>query len=317
LSVKLLAPGHFIMDFGRRGSGKTTKVLHLAQKALDMGWVVFSNVLIGKKQGDVLVRATLKDYHHIRYLSDIFKALPDVLDAKRNSLVIVDESGTAMGFGAGQTTLSADVRAVLGWTTLLRKFRMCLVVVGLDETATMSKYREPGPIITFIIRPRTVSGYDARETFEIQGSRGKMNVHFSPIGIARPFEAVEDGEIVFETLAPAGFELGTVVYGKKFNPVAFFNDISDCLPAEMPGRIRSYFDRPSEVPNSAPQDALGASQPRSRAPGPLGASTQHGVKAEVVRLLNEGQAVRDIVEATGASKQYIYRVRQKLGQQKV
>ena len=315
--VKLLEPGHFIMGFGPRGSGKTSKAMHVGQTALDRGWVVFSNVLIGAKKGDVLVRGTMKDYNHVRYLgNDIFRKLPDILDAKRNSLVIIDESMTATGFGSGQTVLNAEVRAVLGWVSLLRKFRMCLYVIGLDETTSMSKYRAPGPVVTFVMRAARMAGYDPREIAEIQGAHGKRKFKYTPKGIARPLSAVEDGEIVFETLAPGGFELGTAG-GKKFNPTSFFNEVSDSLPAEMPERIRSYFERPEPMPATSAEFTQGASKPRSRAPGPLGLSTQHGVKAEVVRLLNEGQAVRDIVEATGASKQYIYRVRQKLSQPNV
>ena len=300
------------MGFGPRGSGKTSKAMHVGQVALDRGWVVFSNVLIGAKKGDVLVRGTKKDYNHVRYLgNDIFRILPDILDAKRNSLVIIDESMTATGFGSGQTVLNADVRAVLGWVSLLRKFRMCLYVIGLDETTSMSKYRSPGPVVTFVMRAARMAGYEPREIVEIEGAHVKRKFKYTPRGIARPLEFVNDGEIVFETLAPGGFELGP--YGKgRFSPVAFFNEVSDSLPAEMPSRIRAYFEKSSEPLAARTELTQDASGPRSRATGPLGVSTQHGVKAEVVRMLNEGRAVREITEVVQCSKQFVYQMKKKL-----
>lgn len=108
--------------------------------------------------------------------------------------------------------------------------------------------------------------------------------------IAQPDHQVADGELVFDTLAAASFDVGTMIGAshKPFQFERFLSWISDCPSSKVPSRIMEYFRLEGEVEVEVPLDLL---QPESVVKG----TEQWGrevvlpvVIAELPALLEEG-----------------------------
>lgn len=314
--------GKFFLVVGPRGSGKTTLGIAIADRALreHKGYAVASNIVLKTRTDCPTHReqaaerckycwqpARMPGYNLITTMVEFFQLVSDLLEADKTTMLVLDEAVLTTGFQAGTSVISQDVRSVLGLVTLLRKFRANLVLIVLDEEATMTKYRKPGPILTGIFRRgRRVSGYDAKEVAELQGPLGSILVRVHPTGFAKPSPAADVGDTIFATTSSASLDMGKLL-GKPFNLMGCLLAASNCYDWEVPDRIREYLKTggssgfsPPEVKSSEVQRGDDETEPgRQR-------STKKGMKAIVDLRIRNGEKPADIAAALGVSKSYAH-----------
>ena len=247
----MIAPGAFWLLVGPRGAAKTTFASSLiwAINKWYPKYVVFTNILFKQKRVDENGVETFDEFYpkgtyKVTSLSEVFHLLPDILEQKKNVLLVIDEALQSEGFSSGQTVLSADVRAVRSFASILRKLRISVILIAQSWKMVQSSYRN-ADFITGLLRRRwdgqLVPGYGRREVLQVIGPRGyeiradRLIVHdeytfmlaTDPTGFGKPSELAEPGDVIFDTTSPAQFGMGIYKKNKKrFNLFAAVNSIS-------------------------------------------------------------------------------------------
>ena len=142
----------------------------------------------------------------------------------RDVLLVIDEALQSEGFSSGQTVLSADVRAVRSFASILRKLRISVVLIAQSWRMVQSSYRN-ADFITGLLRRRwdgqLVPGYNRREVLQVIGPRGyeirsdRLIVHeqytfmlaTEPKGFGMTSELAEPGDVVCDPCCGAGTAL--------------------------------------------------------------------------------------------------------------
>ena len=254
----MFCPGEFWVLVGPRGSGKTSwasQIIDSAQKWYP-DYEVATNILY-KKKVKTLVGAntqyaddhtpeniamgteTYEEYyppriHKVTSMSEVFHMLPEILEKRHNLLLVIDEALQSEGFASGQSVLSADVRAVRSFASIIRKANVCVILIAQSWKMVASSYRNADFITGFMRRKydgQIVPGYGRREVIEIIGPRGyeikddrlivdpryTIVVRTKPEGMAKPSSLAVLGDVIFDTKAPAQFGMGNYKKnGKKF-----------------------------------------------------------------------------------------------------
>jgi energy-coupling factor transporter ATP-binding protein EcfA2 len=231
----LFSPGSFWVVVGPRGSGKTSWFAQIATAIIKWypNYRVFSNVLLKKKVRlddgtETFVEYYPERYHRVQSMSEVFHLLPDVIERKETVLLAIDEAMASTGFAAGQTVLSADVRAVTAFSSIIRKLRLCVLLISQTPNLVMKRYREGGFITGWMRRRQgLMPGYGIREVIELvtidaDGNRiGSLVTRTSPTGFATPAPVAKVGDVIFDSAAPAQFSVGEYQKtGKRFNLMA-------------------------------------------------------------------------------------------------
>jgi len=279
----MIAPGAFWLLVGPRGAAKTTFASSLiwAINKWYPKYVVFTNILFKQKRLDENGVETFDEFYpkgtyKVTSLSEVFHLLPDILEQKKNVLLVIDEALQSEGFSSGQTVLSADVRAVRSFASILRKLRISVVLIAQSWRMVQSSYRN-ADFITGLLRRRwdgqLVPGYNRREVLQVIGPRGyeirsdRLIVHeqytfmlaTEPKGFGMTSELAEPGDVVFDTTSPAQFGMGIYRKNKKrFNLFAAVNSIS-VIEEKVVEALRNHLANP-------PSAAGGQQQPRRNIP---------------------------------------------------
>jgi hypothetical protein len=277
-------------------------------------------------------------------LAEVFHLLPDVLEAKKNVLLIIDEALQSEGFSSGQTVLSADVRAVRSFASILRKLRISVVLLAQSWRMVQSSYRN-ADFITGLLRRRwdgqLVPGYGRREVLQVIGPRGyeirsdRLIVHeqytfmlaTNPTGWGKPSELAEVGDIVFDTTSPAQFGMGVYRKNKKrFNLFAAVNSIS-VIEEKVVEALRAHLDNPpgpttggqqqrrGQVPDVEAEDLPPDEEPAEG--GGTSRRLSEEERTEIKMRVAAGESVRKIARdmevSPGTISHYVRRQRELLG----
>lgn len=304
----IFKPGTFWIVLGPRGSGKTSFTMRVSSAALTYpDYYIFSNVLLKKlvhtEDGQKFVETYPPRYIKIRSMADVYHELPPILERQGRVILIIDEALLGTGWGAGQTILSADVRAVVAFVSIIRKLGISLVLISQSESLIMSKYRDSN-IVTgwFRRRPGLAAGYGIREVIEVLYPNGSTEIwETPPEGLAKPEPVAEEGDIVFDTAAPASFSMGKYrATGKPFDLFRTVDIMSGVISDDVIPVLREHLASPSP-------DVLEEPEPEERAesasvPAPR---REGGIKETVDKMLLSGFRTRQIIDETGGTKQYI------------
>ena len=341
--------GGFWLLVGPRGSGKTTfaaDVIYAAHKYYPH-FVSFTNILLKKKVLDPDGKETFEEYypkgtHKVTSLSEVFHLLPDILEQKKNVLLVVDEALQSEGFASGQSVLSADVRAVRSFASILRKLRITVILIAQSWRMVASSYRN-ADFITGILRRQwdgqLSPGYGRKEVLQVIGPRGyemkndkliiypeyTFLVHTVPIGFGKSSDFAELGDVVFDTTSPAQFGMGLYrKTGKRFNLFAAVNSIS-VIEEKVVEALRFHLDNPptpTGVGKSPPRDGVpdvdeADVEPEPEEGGGTSRRLNDDERQEIKFRVAAGESVRKIARdmelSPGTVGYYVRRQRDLLG----
>jgi ABC-type sugar transport system ATPase subunit len=322
----LFRPGHFWVILGERGSGKTSWAAQIATAIIKWypNYRVFSNVLLKKKVRlddgtETFVEYYPERYHKVQSMSEVFHLLPDVIERKETVLLILDEAMMASaGFAAGQTVLSADVRATTAFSSIIRKLRICVLLISQTPQLVMKRYREGGFVTGYMRRRQgLMPGYNIREVIEIvtidaDGNRiGSLVTRTSPTGLATPAHVAKVGDVIFDSAAPAQFGMGEYQKtGKRFDLVAAIAALN-VIEEDAARALREHLANPPE-----PGQGVGVYEPSPSIPGvtPETVASPIGGAAGEIRelLLTTSLSNAEIAKLTGRTRQRVFQIRQEL-----
>ena len=329
----MISPGAFWLLVGPRGTAKTTFASSVtwAINKWYPNFVVFTNILFKQKKVDENGIETFDEFYpkgvyKVTSLAEVFHLLPDVLEQKKNVLLVIDEALQSEGFSSGQTVLSADVRAVRSFASILRKLRVSVFLIAQSWRMVQSSYRN-ADFITGLLRRRwdgqLVPGYSRKEVLQVIGPRGyeirsdrlivydqyTFMLKTDPLGFGKPSEIAEPGDIIFDTTSPAQFGMGVYRKNKKrFNLFAAVNSIS-VIEEKVVEALRHHLDNPPgaksqrqerqvEVPEVEPED-LPDNEPDEDSGTSRRLSEEE--RSEIKTRVGSGDSVRKIARDLGIS----------------
>src|SRR5439155_1320586 len=141
-----------------RGTAKTTFAASVAWSAAKYypEYHVMTNILLKKKVVMPDGTQTFEEYypsrvHKVTSMSDVFHLLPEILERGQKTILIIDEALQSEGFASGQSVLSADVRAVRSFASIIRKLGISVILIAQSWDMVASSYRKADFITGFFI----------------------------------------------------------------------------------------------------------------------------------------------------------------------
>jgi hypothetical protein len=306
---------------GPKGSGKSAFAATIANGALKRkNFVVFSNMLLKAWASDDpknpggsghWVEAYPEGYFKVTSFARFFELLPDVLEQRKQAILIIDEALIGI-VGAGGAITQPQVRDAISVMALARKLRTCVILIAQAGELITSRLRGiGGGLLTGYLVKRPHAGYSIHEVVVFQtgsekdGTRKEVVKKVELRGIGRPEEYAKEhpGAIVLDTMAAASFSIGDYRgTNMPFDLRRLLVEISDSLSDAVPGIIREHLQRgPQEV--LPKPEVAGATEEEEKPdrdeperPGPKGEPKPKSVsersrgeiKAELLREFDKG-----------------------------
>lgn len=291
LFIEIGAGGRSSLISGERGMGKTALGVWLCEwlrthdgcqlcrswKINPRGWWILSNVIIIRKGG-------MEDYpprwKKVRSFSELMFQVGKILaeDPQANIMWLIDEG--AASFSIYESVFTKRNRTLITFLTLARKFRLANITITLSPRLVHKQLRSvSGGFLAAILRKEAkVIRERARHLLRQYDERSIVILEFPELSetdyeilaintadpegptIAQPDHQVPEGDLVFDTLAAASFDIGTMIGAshKPFQFGKFLAWISDCQSSLVPSRIMEYFKKEGEVEIEVPLDLLSA-----------------------------------------------------------
>ncbi len=322
LFLEIGAGGRSSLISGERGMGKTALGVWLCEWLRNhntcqickgwgiepKGWHILSNVIIIKKGGE---EAYPPRWKKVRSFSELNFQIGKILseDPDANIMWLIDEG--AASFSIYESVFTKKNRTLITFLTISRKLRLANITITLSPRLVHKQLRSvSGGFLAAILRKEAkvirqrarhlLGKYDERSIVILEWPElsetdyeilciNTADPEDSPT-IAQPDHQVEEGKLVFDTLAAASFDTGIMI-GASHKPFVFpkfLSWISDCQSSLVPAKIMEYFHLEGEVEVDVPLDIL---QPESVVKGTEQWGRQvvlPAVIAELPDLLDEG-----------------------------
>ncbi len=312
------APGRSSLISGERGRGKTSLGVYLVEwlrqhprdceLCRDQGRVpktywVFSNVIIKHKGGQ-------EDYPErwikVRSFAELVLQIGKVTADPNNRIIWLLDEGAAV-ISIYESVFTKKNRTMITFLTLARKMRLANIVITISPRLIHKQLRgSEGGFLAAVFRkegrmvrqraPHLLGKVDERSIVIVEwpelGDDYEVIIinTADPEGpsLAKPESMVEEGELVFDTLAAASHDMGTMpgTKGKPFQFDRLLSWVSDCQSELVPSRIIEYFKRQGEVEAEAVMDVL---QPGAVVKG----TKQHARGVTLPAVLDEIQPLLD------------------------
>lgn len=271
---ELFSDGSVVIITGSMGSGKSTAALYFAVLLMQnfKNYYVMSNIVIKRRLPDEdgsrrWERASYPHYVPIRSYAELFYNMQEIRTANPRArfLWIFDEIILA-GVSSRHSVFSIQQRQLVMFLTLLRKMGLSVIFVALAGSLLPKHLRSVGGAFVSglvskekgdIMRKarHLLSRFDERsimlltmpqysDKFEILTME---NIRDMPL--VKPEQYAQVGDIVFDTLSPASFEPGMCGPGsrKPFVLEKFLSYISGALSHELPGMMKTFFEKEGDV----------------------------------------------------------------------
>ena len=163
---------------GPKGSGKSAFCASVANGALKRNhggkvvWIVFSNMLLKSWHPDdpanpgasgKWVETYPPNYVKVTTFARFFELLPDLLEQKKQALLIIDEALIGV-IGAGGAITQQQVRDAISVMALARKMRTCVMIIAQASELITSRLRDvEGGLLTGYIYKRAHPGFAVQE----------------------------------------------------------------------------------------------------------------------------------------------------------
>ncbi len=266
-------------------------------------YYVFSNVIIKHKNG-------LEDYPErwikVKSFSQLILEIGKVISNKDNRIVWLLDEGAAV-ISVYSSVFEKKNRTMITFSTLMRKMRMSNLIITISPHLIHKQLRtaEGGFLAAVLRKEARVVRERAPDLLGKMDARSIVVVEWPELGdeyevvivdtaaedapsIAKPEWMVEDGELIFDTLAAASHDMGTMpgTKGKPFNFDKLLSWISDCQSELVASRIIEYFRKQGDVEVETSLDLL---QPGSVVKG----TEQHAKGVTLPAVMDEIQTFLD------------------------
>lgn len=266
-------------------------------------YYVFSNVIIKHKGG-------MEDYPSrwikVKSFAQLLLEVGKVIASKENRIVWLLDEGAAV-LSVYSSVFEKKNRTMITFSTLMRKMRMSNIIITIGPRLIHKQLRsaEGGFLAAVLRKEARVVRERAPYLLGKMDERSIVIVEWPELGddyevlivdtaaedapsISKPEWMVEDGELIFDTLAAASHDMGSMPGSshKPFNFDKLLSWISDCQSELVSSRIIEYFRRQGDVEADTVLDIL---QPESVVKG----TEQHARGVTLPAVLDEIQTFLD------------------------